>query len=149
MIVLTAPEERVLVAHDSPVIFMAGGITGCADWQDAVLRSMKDLPSVTFINPRRRDFNVNDPRFSEEQIIWEYRYLEQSDFIFFWFPAEGACMITLFELGWALGANKEMRIGCHPDYARAFDVHHQVKLRRPDLKIYDNVFEMYNEVDFN
>ena len=146
MKVVTAPEERVLVADDSPVIFMAGGITGCANWQDDVLEMFKNsrLP-FTFINPRRRDFDVNDPRFSEEQIIWEYRYLEQSDFIFFWFPAEGACMITLFELGWALGANKEVRIGCHPDYVRAFDVHHQVKLRRPDLRIYDDVFELYRD----
>jgi len=128
-------------------IFMAGGITGVGDWQSEVIGKIfspryvyKDL---VFINPRRADFDIDDPGSAEKQIEWEHRYLNQVDEIYFWFPKEAKCMITLFELGWALGANKKVKIACHPEYMRAFDVQEQVKLRAPWIKIYESLDELY------
>ena len=36
-------------------------------------------------NPRRKDFPINDPIASEEQITWEFEHLKNSDIIIFWF----------------------------------------------------------------
>ena len=36
-------------------IFLAGGITGCPDWQKHVVTTLRDLP-VRIYNPRRSDF---------------------------------------------------------------------------------------------
>lgn len=132
------PEEYVKESKDY-VIFLAGGITGCKDWQQEATRmfdganygyGFKDL---VIINPRRDDFDTSDPRNSIKQIEWEHKYLMMADEVLFWFPKEGMCMITLFELGKMLGSKKRISIGCHPDYIRALDVHHQIRLINPVL----------------
>ena len=47
-------------------VFLAGGITGCRDWQRIVIEYLKyfddiyKLGSVAVFNPRRDDFDVSD-----------------------------------------------------------------------------------------
>jgi hypothetical protein len=35
-----------------PAVFLAGGITGCPDWQAELVRMLADVP-VALLNPRR------------------------------------------------------------------------------------------------
>ena len=45
-------------------LFLAGGITGCPNWQKEIIVKLKDLPLVRF-NPRRASFCRCSSRLSE------------------------------------------------------------------------------------
>jgi hypothetical protein len=81
-----------------PAVFLAGGITGCPDWQAEVVRMLADAP-LALLNPRREDFPIHDPAAAPAQIEWEYRHLGKADAALFWFPCETLCPIALDELG--------------------------------------------------
>ena len=108
-------------------VFLAGGITGCPDWQSDVVRYLEDV-DVTVFNPRREDFPIGDPNAAMDQIKWEHDHLRKADAILFWFPCETLCPIVLYELGaWSM-TTKPLIIGCHPDYKRIQDVNIQTML---------------------
>ena len=139
---LTCPETPNWNTSPAPkIIFMAGGITDCPDWQAEFQEELEslDIPDHwVMVNPRRPNFNVRDPSVSEEQIDWEYKWLERAAFTSFWFPKETLCPITLFELGKQLGRGKKVIVGAHVDYARRFDVEYQLDkegLRQPESSI--------------
>jgi hypothetical protein len=126
-----APQEYTT---ERKSIFLAGGITGCPDWQQEVARKLVDM-DVALLNPRRKDFPIEDPAASEAQIKWEFTHLRQADAILFWFPKETLCPIVLYELGaWSM-TKKPLFIGVEPGYKRAQDVEIQTKLARPELQI--------------
>lgn len=128
-----------------PILFMGGGITGCPDWQAGVKEHFHNKPLGTLINPRRENFEIEDNELSKEQIAWEYRWLRRADAIMFWFPKEGLCQITLFELGAHLERNTQLFIGCHDDYKRVVDVTVQVALRRPDIDVYTTLEDVLDK----
>lgn len=151
MRVIICPEVYVPGENDY-VIFMAGGITGCPDWQSEViaaapnsrLNSLAGLMGceLVLINPRRPDFDTSKSESSVAQIRWEHKHLKMANAIYFWFPKEGMCAITLFELGAALGEDRPVTVGVEPGYLRELDVREQFALRSSD-KICDNLGEMY------
>lgn len=115
------------------VVFLAGGISNCPDWQT----EMKDLihekcPGLVPLNPRRNNFDVNAKDVHDEQIKWEFDALRAAAVITFWFPKETLCPITLYELGsWAIlhkTHGTDIIVGTHPEYARAADVKTQLSL---------------------
>ncbi len=115
-------------------VFLAGGITECADWQrdlTALLRGEE----IVLLNPRRCNFPMHDPNAAKEQIEWEYRHFKKADAVSFWFPKETLCPITLYELGVQMIKHKPLFIGVHPEYERRVDVEIQTKLERPEIKI--------------
>jgi hypothetical protein len=121
-------------ADTAPSLFLAGGVTGCPDWQSEVVSSLSDLPLV-LLNPRRKDFPILDPTASEGQISWEHRHLRGATAILFWFPEESICPITLYELGaWSM-TSKPLFVGVHPSYPRRADVEIQTRLVRPDIHV--------------
>lgn len=75
-------------------LFLAGGITGCPDWQSKLIDLLKN-EDVVILNPRRKDFPINDPKAIEKQIVWEYNHLKKANAISFWFPKESICPIAL------------------------------------------------------
>lgn len=111
-------------------IFLAGGITGCPDWQKEASDYILDKTSLNVYNPRRENFDINDPDASKEQIIWEFDHLKKADAILFWFPeTHSTCPIALFELGrWLDCSTKTIFIGWSDKYSRAYDLHIQLKL---------------------
>jgi hypothetical protein len=135
-------EVEALNEHEPgplPSLFLAGGITGCPDWQREMVHRLHDVPAV-LLNPRRANFPIDDPTAARAQIDWEFRHLRQADAILFWFPRETLCPITLYELGaWSLYRDqhgpKPLFIGAHPDYPRRQDVEIQTGLVRPKLRI--------------
>jgi len=131
---------EALAEHDRPdetSLFLAGGISHCADWQTQLVALLADTP-LTLINPRRRDFPMDDPTAAETQIAWEHRHLRRATAVLFWFPSETLCPITLYELGAASMMGKPLFVGTHPEYARRQDVRIQTKLVRADVAVVDS-----------
>jgi hypothetical protein len=126
---------------DGVSLFLAGGITGCPDWQHDLVALLDDT-SLTLLNPRRRDFPIDDPSAAEGQITWEHRHLRKATAILFWFPAEALCPIALYELGaWSM-TDKPLFVGVHPEYVRRRDVEVQTRLARPDVRVVGSLEEL-------
>jgi hypothetical protein len=129
---------------NEPSLFLAGGITGCPDWQREMVAGLQDLSLVIF-NPRRAHFpqhwNVD-----REQIEWEYTYLRKTTAISFWFPQETLCPITLYELGaWSM-TNKKIFLGVHPNYQRIQDIKIQTALVRPEIALVQTLEELNRSI---
>ena len=150
--VITPPE--MYVSSKYPTLFLAGGITGAPDWQTEYIKLLGDLP-VTVFNPRRN----REGRFSDvdhdAQVRWEYLHLRQSDIISFWFPEEAPCMITLYELGFAIAERRgthtkslqhQLFVGVAPKYRKCRTVVLQIQLGKPDVVITDNLESLVAEV---
>lgn len=101
-----------------------------------MLWEQKDL---LLINPRRVGFNKDDKSMEKHQIDWEYRHINYSNLLLFWFPCETLCPITLFELGKIVGSNRRFVIGAHPDYKRRTDLIEQLSHTHPGLTIHSTV----------
>lgn len=131
-----------------PWLFLAGGITGCPDWQKQALNTLLGPVGGTLLSPRREHFDITDPNAAEAQITWEYKMLEASDAIIFWFPKEEIQPIALFELGrWSsVFHTKNVFVGVHPEYKRRQDVEIQMRLERPELIIHYNLDDLCKEV---
>ena len=120
--------------REGKTLFLAGGITGCPDWQWRVKVALHNVNVVIF-NPRRKDFPINDPAAAQTQIEWEYNHLRKAFMILFWFPSETLCPIVLYELGtWSM-TDKKIFVGIHPEYKRRQDVEIQTRLVRWEVKI--------------
>lgn len=131
-------------------VFLAGGITGCPDWQSDIVK-MLESEDITIVNPRRKEFPINDPKAASQQIYWEYLMLRQVDLISFWFPKETLCPIALYELGaWSM-TNKPIIIGVDPEYQRIDDIEIQTILVRPNIEMVhslDNLsYQIINELE--
>jgi len=130
---IESPDNSRTMPHEYS-IFMAGGITGCPDWQREMTTLLKDV-NITLFNPRRKDFPIHDPSASGAQIEWEHSRLRMAMAILFWFPCETLNPIVLYELGaWSM-TQKPLFVGVHPDYKRRQDVEIQTKLARPEIRI--------------
>ena len=117
-----------------PWMFLAGGITGCHLWQNEVIHGLDDFEHGTIINPRRADWDMDDPHVAEEQIRLEHQAIHQCDIFSVWFTDETLQPITMFEIGVALTRFrmgdprlKALVIGVHENFERRFDVDEQVK----------------------
>jgi hypothetical protein len=114
-------------------VFLAGGITGCPDWQQRMV-SLLSKSDMILLNPRRENFPIHDPDAAVEQITWEHNHLRRADAILFWFPWQSTCPIVLYELGaWSKG-NKQIFVAMDPQYERRRDVEIQTVLVRPDMR---------------
>lgn len=146
MKLITSPDTSKIQEEFSYKIFLAGGISGCPDWQTEFIKNFKDVDdSVILVNPRRIDFDINNPSMSGEQIKWEFDRIEESDAMIFWFPEETLCPITLYELGVATKNKSRLYVGCHPNYKRKFDVVTQLSLCRPDVNVVFSLNDLFLE----
>jgi len=140
---ITAPECRLTVGDGSScTLFLAGGISGCGDWQARMVEMLSGLPDEwTILNPRRPDYQ-DSPAEARRQIGWEYAHLAVADAISFWFPPETVCPITLLELGRWSGIAKPIFVGVDKGYSRKLDVEVQIGLVRPYARIVNNLTEL-------
>ena len=120
---------------DNIHVFLAGGITGCPEWQGKLIEMLSDLPDdVVLFNPRRVDFPMGDPDAGLTQIKWEFDMLDECDIFSMWFCKETIQPICMYELGrcmarWEFGEKPDcVTIGVDPDYERRLDVEVQTKL---------------------
>jgi hypothetical protein len=120
-----------------PVLFLAGGITGCPDWQAEAAAMLGDTPGLTVLDPRRAVFDVTDPAVAVEQITWEHTHLWRADVLLFWFAPGGSVQpITLYELGVHVTRGIPLAVGADPGYPRRLDVEVQLALARPGLTVH-------------
>lgn len=157
MKVIIPPEEYELRGNDISC-FLAGGITGCPEWQEEVTHILEcnDAPDeLVIFNPRRPEFNP-DVDSAKEQIEWEFKYLNQVDIFSMFFCKESIQPICLYELGRYIEVMKRrfpedywMRIivSVDPEYPRALDVVEQVKLafdsKPPMLWVFSSSTELH------
>jgi len=132
--VITAPEQ-LPSQNTTHTIFLAGGITGCPDWQGEAIRlfQKRTIQQTILFNPRRPNFPIHDPSAAGEQIEWEFKALKQADTIIFWFCKETIQPITLYELGrhayrFSMGHLANLFVGVEPGYPREQDVRIQLEL---------------------
>lgn len=133
MILVKAPNLLKIDHQDIPVIFLAGGISDCPNWQEEATKFIEANgvgKDFILVNPRRDDFDTSNPEMTIEQIKWEHEMLERSSAILFWFPKDTLCPITLYELGVYTLTEKYLIIGVDPEYKRKTDISVQTGLRR-------------------
>jgi hypothetical protein len=138
----------------TPKVFLAGGITGCEDWQRKAVNRLWEIPDLIVFNPRRASFDVTDPTTAETQITWEWQALKLADVIFFWFPACDAKItvqpIALFELGRWSGRPDPFVVGADEHYPRRFDIVQQLRLECPYRQVHrkfdDAMLELLQEI---
>lgn len=149
-LIITAPEEIYSIQNNNNIkMFLAGGISGCSDWQSYVVNELRDLENLTIYNPRRKNFPINNPKASEEQIAWEYQHLRDANILFIWFSRGSLNPIVLYELGmWCNSTDKMAIIGIDPEYERKEDVIIQTKLARSNQMIFNSLSEMIDEVNY-
>ena len=130
---------------ESYKVFLAGGISNCEDWQAEIVKSLKDEDVILF-NPRRPNFNMDDPEESRFQIEWEYRHLREADIVAFWFPSTSICPITLMEFGRVAAGHQTLLVGADPEYPRHFDLEVQLGLSHPEQKVISSLDSLANSV---
>lgn len=141
MTVVTYP-NRTINWPFKPVVFLAGGISNCPDWQTEVIDELSDIMYLTLLNPRREAFDLRVESESAKQIEWEHYMLNHAGIVSFWFPKETLCPITLLELGKMMMTDKKLIVGCDPEYKRRFDVEKQLQLERPEVVVVDSLKEL-------
>ena len=130
---------------DQPSVFLAGGITGCPDWQREISR-MLVMTNYAVLNPRRKNFSTGNPSAAELQINWEFEHLRKADVISFWFCKENIQSIALFELGaWSQQKDPAVVIGVEPGYPREQDIHVQMGLLGRN-KIVSSLEDLANQI---
>ena len=145
MTYVEAPTEYAGGDRHRPSVFLAGGISGAGNWQQDLVALLKDTDLVV-LNPRRRNFPIDDPSAAEGQIRWEFRHLRRATARAFWFPSATLCPIALYELGaWSM-APGELFVGVDPAYGRRADVEIQTRLVRPEVTVVYSVEELANQL---
>lgn len=131
-----------------PSIFLAGGITGCPDWQSQAVKYLNKLDIIIF-NPRRKNFPIDDPNAAHEQILWERNKLTQSSMILFWFCKDTIQPIVLFEYGkYGFKNDKPIFCGVEDGYPRKSDVLFQTNIEKPIRPIFNSLEFLCERVIF-
>lgn len=147
-IIIEAPKEVYSLRNShNAKLFLAGGISNCPDWQSWVVSELKEVENLTIYNPRRKNYDGKDLNVAEQQITWEFEHLRDADIVMFWFSKGSVNPITLYELGmWCNSTTRPTLVGIDPDYERKQDVFLQTRLARPELKIYNSLSSMIDEI---
>lgn len=147
-IIIKAPDEVNSLQNNKNIkLFLAGGITGCENWQKYVISELSNVDNLTIYSPRRENFPINDSKAAEEQIVWEYNHLKTADIIIFWFSRGSLNPIVLYELGmWGNSRIVSTVIGVDPQYERRQDVYFQTSLAKSELQIHNNLSDVIEEV---
>jgi len=135
MIYIEAPAE---INAKGAMIYLAGGISGCPNWQREAVRMLSHTPYI-ILNPRRNMFPAGDRTAKAEQVAWEYRGLRMANVIAFWFPPSGAQPIALYELGAVIAMGKSISVGADPGYCRRIDLELQLEVAQAGDGIYDTL----------
>lgn len=134
-IVIEAPNHYTPKENELS-LFLGGGITSCPDWQSELIELLKDVPDLVLYNPRRKNFPIDDPNASKEQITWEHDYLQEVDILVFWFSKGSLNPIVLYELGrYGNSSERMLFIGMDKEYKRSQDVLIQTELDRPEVEV--------------
>lgn len=140
MIVLKSPDKYVRGENDL-MVFLAGGITKCKDWQEEVIKYLEDYhldDNVIIMSPRCETFDITDKDASRKQIEWEFKYLSDMDLFSMYFcNSESVQPICMYELGryisdmshrFPFSIKDRVLVGVEYGYSREQDVLIQTRL---------------------
>lgn len=139
MKVITAVENYNRQKNDV-FCFLGGGITNCQEWQDRVIELLSNIDdNLVVFNPRRKNFPINNPNATLEQIQWEFNWLEQCDMFSMYFdgPTKSDQPICFYELGRNIERMKQkfpsnwykrIILSCNIKFKRMYDVVIQTNL---------------------
>jgi hypothetical protein len=141
-----------------PLVFVAGGISNCPDWQDKFCKRFVG-DKILLINPRSC-FPSEEQITEEEQITWEYSHIQNACrrtkamekrpdvacAISFWFTSATVQPTSLLELGKATIIAEKLFVGVDPDYEWKLDVEIQVGLERPEVKIVYSLDDLEEQI---
>ena len=101
---------------DKIVIFLGGNSRG-RDWRISFFHRF-EKENVVFINPRRENYANpgQNPVEHAEQVMFERHALDASDVALFWLGEGLANQAARVEIGYALGARKDVIIGAEPGF---------------------------------
>ena len=128
MIEIKAPAAYT-IPSDGITIFLAGSIEmgDAENWQERLKKDLSNF-DVIILNPLRDDWDstwkqsIHNKKF-REQVEWELKALERSDFICMYFDPDTKSPITLLELGLFIKEKREkMIVCCPPGYWRKGNV---------------------------
>jgi hypothetical protein len=124
-------------------IFLAGGIIGCPDWQTEMVDRLSDT-KLAVVNPRRKVFpnQEHDQYVTTHQIKWEFDHLRKANCILFWFPKEGLCQTSLYEIGCHAASDVRMFVGIEYGYVKRGGLTKQLALIRPDMPVVSNLEDL-------
>lgn len=157
---LKAPEEIAdrFPNNRSKVVFLAGGITKCVDWQNQFINLAEEKSNneanILFINPRYSDYSYTEEK-ERLQVIWEAKYMDMADAVLFWFTPPTLNPITLFELGKFINTSKKLFIGIHPNYEKKNNVlsqmfyHQSLRESIPTTSIFEELSALDSAVVSN
>lgn len=146
---IEAPSQRRALG-DGQSVFLAGGITGCGDWQKTLAQSLLHrCPGLTVLNPRRDNFPIDDPTAANAQIAWEFYRLSEATCVSFWFTNATIQPIALFELGrWSHPeCEKPIFVGVEPGYLREHDVRIQMALAKPHVRVVSSLSSLADQIE--
>lgn len=100
-------------------IFLAGSITGAADWQSIAIRLLREAGFTGWIfNPRRDEAFSEEPGIWEEQVNWEREYLKKATVILFWLPQGTEGLTSRWEMAEFARAGKNIVAGIEDGFRR-------------------------------
>lgn len=125
-------------------LFLAGGISGCRNWQDDVLRELEP-DNISIFNPRQKYFDISDKDATPKQIAWEFERLESMDvFSMYFCNSDSVQPICMYELGRNIIRMQNrfpndwydrIVVSIEDGYIRKQDVIIQLSLCAPDLYV--------------
>lgn len=139
--IITAPSTETPIYTS---VFLAGGITNCANWQKEVIEEL-EFTNVSIFNPRQENFDITNTLASHNQIEWEFNRLEQMDIFSMYFcDSESVQPICMYELGryvvrmqnrFPSDWQKRIVVSVEDGYKRTTDVVTQLGLITPDITV--------------
>lgn len=122
------PPSSLEIPKHHKSIFLAGSIDmgNAIDWQQKIIDNFKEISTLHFFNPRRKDWDSSWKQTIEnfhfnQQVTWELDALEQADLIVFYFAPTSKAPISLLELG-LFARNKNVVVCCPKGYWRKGNV---------------------------
>ena len=108
-------------------MFLAGSIEmgNCEDWQ---VKVFEEFPKgVTFLNPRRDDFDTSQEQVKENpyirgQIQWELDNIKGADIVFLYLDPATKSPISLLEMGICLERKANLIVVCPPGFYRKANI---------------------------
>ncbi len=152
MIHIQCPDKLSGYDYKEVSLFLGGAIAmGKAPlWQDDLVQMLSGVDGYA-LNPRRKDYDFNDPTLPRKQIQWERQHWVLATHRLFWFSKKFICPITLLELGRWMTLNETARghlfVGMDPEYEKRVDVEVQLELEhRQDVIIAYTLADLVNQV---
>ncbi len=143
--IIVAPNEEQPIYTS---VFLAGGISGCKDWQKKVIEELK-YDDLSIFNPRREYFDITNKNASYQQIEWEFKRLERMDIFSMYFCNSNSDQpICMYELGrnilrmqnrFPSDWQKRIVVSIEKGYKRENDVIIQLSLCAPKICVYPDV----------